>query len=397
MDDNLKKSADPAQNKEIWKIINFLNLWLVFIIIYFLVYMQAIGVIAADTALHIKAAEQYMLGNIYLPHPLWHICIHYLSGALDLNYNIGAPLFTAFVVTIYAIIIYKVAQSIDDTKNSEAKWYLMTIVALTIGPFFIKSLNPHIYMGPGSPSVWHNVTLIMVKPFALLSVFYTIKFFKTNTYNYFILAVVVSIISIFAKPNYIIVFLPSLAVYMLLKKYFSRQQLIFALIIISLSVVALSYQFVNEYENSNPEEGRVIFDFLGVWSLYTPSVIVSILMALGLPALISIFNFKSVKSNEYIKFTWLLVLFSTILFTCFAESGRRYSDGNFSWSWMISLGLIYIFTIIEYFKQYYLMKPVVRYSLLTVILYQVYVGWYYLAGMFVGTSFKEAVVNFPYF
>ena len=397
MSSDVEKSRNPGENKEIWRIINFLNLALVFTVAYFLIYLQAIGVIAADTAFHIKAAEQFMLGNIYLPHPLWHICIHYLSGVLDLNYNIGAPLFTAFLITVYTMIIYKVAQNIDDSENNEAKWYLITMIALTIGPFFIKGLNPHIYMGPGSPSVWHNVTLLTVKPFALLSVYFTIKFFLSNRIKYFILAFIVTMVSIFAKPNFIIVFLPSLAVYMLLRKMFDKRQLVFASLVILFSVAALAYQFINQYESGSEEGGKVIFDFLGVWSLYTPSVTVSIIMALGLPFLVTIFNYSSVKKNEYIKFTWLLVIFSTILFTCFAESGKRYGDGNFSWSWMISLGLIYIFTIIEFFNQYFSMKPAVRYPLLAIIVYQVYVGWYYLAGMFNGISFKEAVVNFPFF
>ena len=388
-----KKQGDD--NREFWNIINLLSLALIYIVIYFLVYMQAIGLIAADTALHIKATEQLFLGKLYLPHPLWHIGTQYLSGFLGVNYNIGAPIFTAFLVTLYAITIYKVAQSLNDSEENQAKWYLVTMIALTIGPFFIKSLNLHIYMGPGSPSVWHNVTLIIVKPLALLSVFFTIKFFASSRLYYFILALIVILISIFAKPSFIIIFLPSLVVYVLLKRYFDKQRLQFAFATILLSVAILAYQFIHKY--SGDGDSTVTFDFLGVWSLYTPSVAVSIMMALGLPFLISLFNYQSVKKNEYIKFTWLMVLFSLILFSCFAESGKYYRDGNFSWSWMISLGLIYIFTIIEYFKQYFVMPAVVRYPLLAMILYQVYVGWYYLIGMFNGISFKESVDNFPFF
>jgi hypothetical protein len=361
-----------------------------------MVYMQTSGLIAADTALHIKATEQFMLGNIYLPHPLWHICTHYLSGWLDVDYNIGASVFTAFVITLYTVIIYKVTQNIDEKRDdSYARWFLTTMVALTIGPFFLMNLNPHIYMGPGSPSVWHNVTLLMVKPFALLGVFFTIKFFATTRVTFFVSAIIVLLLSIFAKPSFIIVFLPALVVYVVLKKYFDKARLRFALVAILLSVGLLAYQFMHKYAGEG--DSRVIFDFLGVWSLYTPSVTVSIVMALGLPFLISIFNYQSVKKNEYIKFTWLLVFFSLILFSCFAESGKHYRDGNFSWSWMISLGLIYIFTIIEYFKHYFSMRPIVRYPLLAMVLYQLYVGWYYLIGMFNGISFKETIVNFPFF
>jgi len=385
-----------SNNREYWRIINALNLFLVFVVAYFFVSMQVSGLVASDTGLHLSYIKDIVNGEGYT-HPLWHLGVHYTSSILGVKYGTGAAIFTASLITLYAYIIYRVAKNLDDNSENEAVWFLITIIALTIGPFFWVSYYSRIYMGTGSPSTWHNVTLLTVKPLALLSVFFTIKFFLTNRYNYFISAIVVTFASIFAKPNYIIVFLPSLVVYILLKKYFEKRRLIFALIIIAISVSALAYQFLSLQESNSKDGSSMIIDCLGVWSIYTPSVFVSIVMALGLPISISLVNYRSVKKNEYIKFTWLLMLFSTILFACFAESGKRYSDGNFSWSWMISLGLIYIFTIIEYFKNYYEMKGFVRYSLLAVILYQVYVGWYFVVGMFDGINFTQSVDNFPLF
>ncbi len=393
---NSQKST--CDSKKIWRIVNFLNLGLLLIIAYYFVLMQVSGMIAADITQHIAFLDQYFKGEVYIPHPIWHTGVYYLSRLLEVDYGAAASLFTAFLITLYAIIIYKIAQSLDDNPENEAKWFLITLITLTIGPFFVMSLNPQIYMGPGSPSVWHNVTLLTVQPFVLLSVFFTIRFFTSNSFKYFVLALLVTILSIFAKPNFIIVFLPSLVVYMLLKKFFNKRQLLFVLIAILLSVAALAYQFVNQYKSGGGSTGgSVVFDFLGVWSLYTPSVAVSIMMALGLPFLITLFNFQSVKKNEYIKFSWLLVLFSMILFACFAEGGKRFAEGNFSWSWHLSLSLIYIFTIIEYFKQYFTMPGIVRYPLLAVMLYQVYVGWYFVIGMFNGISYRATIETFPFF
>ncbi len=395
---SINDQKSGSDNKYFWRIINLLNLLLVFVIAYYFVSMQVSGMIAADTTQHIAFLDQYFKGEVYIPHPIWHTGVYYLSSLLVVNLGTAASLFTAFLITLYAIIIYKISQSLDGHPGNEATWFLITMIALTIGPFFIMSLNPHIYMGPGSPSVWHKVTLLTVQPLALLSVFFTIKFFTLNSLKYFALALLVAVLSIFAKPNFIIVFLPSLVVYTLLKKYFDKRQLLFVLIAILLSVTALAFQFASQYEGDGSSTGgSVIFDFLGVWSLYTPSVTVSIIMALGLPALITLLNFQSVKKNEYIQFSWLLVLFSMILFACFAEGGKRFAEGNFSWSWHLSLSLIYIFTIIEYFKQYFTMPDIVRYPLLAMMLYQVYVGWYFLIGMFNGVSYRATIDTFPFF
>ena len=209
---NDQKSA--GDSKRIWRIVNFLNLGLVFITAYYFVLMQVSNMIAADITQHIAFLDQYFKGEVYIPHPIWHAGVYYLSRLLEVDYGAAASLFTAFLITLYAIIIYKTAQSLDDHPGNEATWFLITIIALTIGPFFVMSLNPHIYMGPGSPSVWHNVTLLTVQPLALLSVFFTIEFYASDRIKYFVLALLVAALSIFAKPNFIIVFLPSLVVYM---------------------------------------------------------------------------------------------------------------------------------------------------------------------------------------
>lgn len=385
-------------NRDIWKIINSLYLGIVFIISYYFIQMQISGIIVSDTLQHLAFLDQYLNGEIYIPHPLWHLGSYYTSKIIGANVGTGASVFTALLISFYAFIIYKIAKSIDDKSNNETKWFLVTMIALTIGPFFVKSLNPYIYMGPGSPSIWHNVTLLAVKPFALLSIYFTIRYLSNEKNKFLLAAILTVVVSIFAKPNFIIVFLPSLFLYIVLKKYFDKKRIIFAVVIALLSIAALAYQFANQYNGGEASSGgSIIFDFLGVWSKYTPSVTISILMALGLPALISFFNYRSVKNNEYIKFSWLLVLFSMILFACFAESGKRYAEGNFSWSWHISLSLIYIFTLIEYFKNYFQMKPFVRYSLLIIILYQVYVGWYFLIGMLEGINYHMPVENFPFF
>ncbi len=381
-------------NSNFWKTINIVSIGLIFVIAYYLIYQQAIGVMPSDTTAHLDFIEPYFDGTLYIPHPIWHIGTYYFSFLLNTEYVKGASVFTALLITIYAVIIYKIAQNINQCKENGMELFFITLFSLVIGPFFIMSFNQHIYIGQGSPSIWHSVTILTVQLFALLSVFFTIKFFETSKWTYFILATLISAVSIFAKPSYIMMYLPALAVYVLVKKYFSKQQLSFALIVALVSVAILAYQFMHEFKK---DQGSVIFDFLGVWSIFSTNIIISILLALGLPLLITLLNYKSVKKNEYIIFSWLLVLFAMILFACFAQEGRHYRDGNFSWSWNLSLSLIYIFTLIEYFKQYTTMRPFVRYGLLAIILYQVYVGLYFLIGMFLGVGYGARIDAFPFF
>jgi hypothetical protein len=43
------------------------------------------------------------------------------------------------------------------------------------------------------------------------------------------------------------------------------------------------------------------------------------------------------------------------------------------------------------------MPFIARYSLLAIILYQVYVGWYYLIGIFNGVAYGSRIDTFPLF
>jgi len=376
-------------------ILNFLGLLLVFTTIYFLIYQQSQGIIPSDTRAHISFIEPYFEGKKYIPHPLWHVLVYHFSDFFNVDLKISASIITSFIFSLYTVIIYKISKFKNSYNNQNINPYLITFISLIIAPFFLIDFNPHIYIGQGSPSVWHNVTLFTVKPFALLSVFFTIKFFQTTKGADFLFAFLFSLISIFAKPSFILIFLPSLVVYMVIKKLFNKPQLFYLSISIISTVSILLYQFIHRFgDNGN---SKIIFDYLGVWSTQTPNVFISIILVLGLPILITLFNYKSIKDNEYIKFSWLLIFFSMFLKASFAEQGTKYYSGNFGWSWQIALSIIYIYSIIEYFKQYKIMKPLLRYSLLTILLYQVYVGCYYLTGIFKGITYNATILKFPIF
>lgn len=362
---------------------------------YYLIYLQATGRIYSDTLHHVKIIDRIMSGNIYIPHPLWHMLTYYLSKLLNIPLYQSASLFTAFLLTVYMIIIYKITDYLLRPKYPEST-LLITLILFVIAPFFIHSFHPYIYIGQGSPSVWHNVTLIMVQPFALLSVFFTIRYFQTGKYSHFILSLLFVIISIFSKPSFIIIFIPSLLLLTFMKRYTDKKNLFFVATLSAVSIILLAYQFLHTFLGDGAYKSHIIFDFLGVWSKSTPNVGVSILLAIGLPLLITLSTFKSIKENIYIQFSWLLVLFALLLFSCFAESGSHYLDGNLGWSWNIALSIIYIFTIIEYFKRFSLIHFIPRYTILALILYQTYVGLFFLLELYRGVAFYERFDSFPF-
>ena len=136
---NDKRSG--GDNKDFWRIVNLLNLGLVFITAYYFVLMQVSGMIAADTTQHIAFMDQYFKGTTYIPHPIWHTGVYYFSRLLEVDYGTGAALFTALLITLYTVIIYKVAQNLDNNPGSEVKWLLITLITFIIASILIRRIS----------------------------------------------------------------------------------------------------------------------------------------------------------------------------------------------------------------------------------------------------------------
>lgn len=77
---------------------------------------------------------------------------------------------------------------------------------------------------------------------------------------------------------------------------------------------------------------EIIFDFFGVWRLFTPNVLISILLANAFPLSLLVFRFKNVVHNNYLILAWFNLLIAIGQFGFFAE--KRY------YAWPILCGAI---------------------------------------------------------
>ncbi len=243
---------------------------------------------------------------------------------------------------------------------------------MTIAPLNLPYYDKFILLGQGSPNIWHNVTLWTVKPFALLTILFTLKALKLQNIKLYIYAILFALVSIFAKPSFIVIFIPSLILFMITKKYFLKIQIFFLAILIFISFAILLYQMLFTFNT----DSSIIFDFLGVWSLNSNNISISIILTLAFPLIFTLIYRKSLQ-NDYILLSWIQTFFGIILFMCFAESGPRYSHGNFAWSFMIALSILYLFSIIEFVKAFTLLPLWKKIVLSSVLAIQSYTGLFY--------------------
>jgi hypothetical protein len=361
--------------------------FIIFLIVVFLISHQLdnpgdYSSYASDIGSHIFFVEPFFEGKVYIPHPLWHIFVHYMNY-ITLDDKFSAAFVTALLVLLWLYIVQSLYTFFVDQGKQDIYLYAFLFIVFVIGPAYIPLISKFIITGTGGPNIWNNITLFTVKPFAILTVFFTILGLEKKHISYYIFGAVSLLISIFAKPSFVIAFLPALVLFMIIKKFYSKENLIYFSILSLISVSALAYQFLHTF-GEGEGKSQIIISFLGVWSPATSNVFVSIILALLFPLLYFIFNLKDAKKNNYLVLTWIMTFVSIAYAAFLAESGPRFNHGNFFWSYMISLSLLYVFSLIDYFKNMVHIKPFIKLFLNIILSWQILVGLFYFIKIMIG-------------
>ncbi len=365
----------------------------VFLIVIFLTSHQISGPnYASDFGAHISFIESFFDGKVYIPHPLWHICVHYITY-ITLDEKFSAAIVTALFVVLWIYIVQTIYMFFIGKEKKNIYIYSFLFIIFIIGPAYIPFFSKFIIMGVGGPNIWNNATLITVKPFAILAVFFTILSLEKKNIYYYIIGAVSLLISIFAKPSFVIAFLPALVLFMILKKFYSKENIIYLAILSFISVGALAYQYLQTFGEGKT---KIVISFLGVWSAASPNVFISILLAIMFPLLYVIFNLNNVKKNNYLILSWIMIFVSIIYAAFLAEGGPRFYHGNFFWSYMISLSLLYVFTLIDYFKNITSIASYIKLLLNIILSWQVLVGLFYFIKIMAGED-PAGIVDFSKF
>jgi len=343
-----------------------------------------------------------------IAHPLWHYIVKFISSIFHISLQLSAISFTALLVVILFIIINNILEfSLENQLNSlssTTKRYLILFITFSLlisSAIYMPFFNKNLYLGQSACGIWHNVTLLMVKPFAFLSIFFTIRFIQAANIKFFIVALLSTIISIFAKPSFIIIYLPALYVFVFYFIYQSKRTILqnllqiknvlykhifyYLILVTFFSILILIIQFLIIYGGGNPVESKIIFDFLGVWSLYTPNIIISLVLIIAFPILVLILM-PHKKSDFYI-FSLIMFIISLIIYSLFAESGLRYSDGNFAWSMHIAYHILFLFSTIEFIKGYDLLVSWEKHLLSIVLSLHILSGLYYFVQILNGQHY----------
>ncbi len=294
--------------------------------------------------------------------PLWHWCVKLCYWIFRIPIIYSGVLVSGFLnVVVFEILCRFFSKT---TKNFA---YVISFVVMIVAPLYIPWFNPYIYLGQGSPNVWHNPTTLMVRPFAILVAIkaievmekpFTFSDFKFKLKTLFYITVLTAFSAI-AKPSFIQIFFPAIFVFCVVKCLVSKWKYLpnafFLLVCCLPSLCVFILQFLLSFFQNNVIQNRspnIAIKFLYAMKIWSPNPLISQILVIAFPltVLVSKIIRKEKKSNFYI-FTWLMYIVALFEAALLVEPSRP-SHGNFCWGLILANMFVFISALPEYIAFY---------------------------------------------
>ncbi len=334
------------------------------------IFKTQIGYYTSDWPQHL---EFIVNGDSASTYSLFHLVLIAVYKFFD-SYDIMA--FIASLMVIFSnLLSYLLVRKYLLSKLKVKHQYTVELICLSLFlvsmiivklPFFQS-----VYLGVGTPNIWHNPTFSVARPFSISSLILIAKAneqLEANEkyYKTLILFAISLFISVLMKPSFFFVFLPALFLYYLYKLIKSKFKLFKDCFFFGLSVVPAGLVLIVQNMILFSGDNSIVIDINGIlWNSFAPSGLVSvaILLATAFPLYVTITNIKKLNFEHIV--VLLTCIFGILEAYFLAENGPRFSHGNFFWGYYFALFLAFLVSAITFFnnKQHSIPVKIIGYIL----------------------------------
>ncbi len=287
-------------------------------------------------------------------YPGWHALMAiFLIGGLSLAQAAGAA--CAFFACVTVLVIWYVSKII---MGDHAAWLALgvTVILLFVTAIYLPWYSDSIYMGQGSPTVWHNPTYDAVKPFALIAsaVFFCMVRDRRAELAPCIAFALVTLLCLALKPSFFQVQAPAIFLYLLVDACVNRDWRFVRNVALSF-VPAILYMsvplWIMLFSSSGGGEG-IGFCFFQVYGAFNSNVLVSIVLLLAFPLFATIVLRRDIFSvSSPFLFLFLMLVIGFCEYSFVMENGERMYHGNFAWGYYLAVFLYWAFILPLFIKR----------------------------------------------
>jgi hypothetical protein len=218
-----------------------------------------------------------------------------------------------------------------------------------VAPLFLYFFEGGVmYMGKFTSTIWHNSTTIFVLPISLWLYIESLKYLKSPGGLLLLKMAGIALVILLSKPSFLFAFVVVFPLICLFQFGLTQKYFWYTLILSASILLALLLQKNIIYQNAalldkflyNSETSKVIIAPFQVWLLWTKYPIINFFSSFLFLLSFVLLKFRHLKRDIEIGYALALLVVSLIIFFTLAESGPRFSHGNFYWQIPITLLII---------------------------------------------------------
>ncbi len=312
-----------------------------------------------------RTLESLIWVMTHVPHFMFQALSAGVSRLLgwDVPYSMALVILLAMLATTGILfVVYRRALAGDAALS----WGQGTLVCaavlatLVVAPFNL--LTPQtLYFGYIAPNVWHNPTVNLMKPSALVLFFSGLLVYQAGfrprplalwTAAYALL----SIFCLFSKPNFLIAFLPALALITLAAML--RRQAIHWVILLGGIVLPTGLMLLIQTQTWSTNAGIELspLETFGLWAYhYDPTANQGLLLKFGLsvlfPAVVYLVHARAAGRDLAFNAAWLTFAFG-LAYTTLVVDRSNPTAGDFTWSAQFGVYLLFVVALRFLFQRY---------------------------------------------
>lgn len=305
-----------------------------------------------DYSVHTELAVKMLTDrSLPTPHFLLHAGIVTLQQLLPISFQAASALAVLFAMAATAVLLFRMMSAAAQTIWVAAT---LTLGLLLVAPIpFLFPLDEKLYFGYIAGNVYHNPTILFLKPFALLVfafIFTPTQEVGATNWKSLTACILATTASALAKPNFVIVIVPALVVAFAIPAM--RRELVpkakfIACAVLLPALIILAGQYWLTYSSEQIPgvyQGRsgIIWAPFVVMANFSSWLPAKFLFSIAFPLAIFIGYFRQVLAHPRLLLAWLAFVIGAAYTYLLAESGPRMYHGNLAWSGQVTLFILFV-------------------------------------------------------
>jgi hypothetical protein len=174
-----------------------------------------------DYPKHFELTRELVEGKSVQPHPLFHTCLALFSGGSTL---VMPGMAAALLATALAVRAWLTAGVLDEGTRLRPGWIAALCILLTLAMPLPIWWDGYLMVAQPSPNIWHNPTAPFEMPFSLALFLAGLRLLDVLNLRTAALAGLLMVLSLLAKPNFVLAFAPVFGPALLVELWHARRK-----------------------------------------------------------------------------------------------------------------------------------------------------------------------------